>query len=292
MHRFGMGLLSVGIAVAVGGCVMRDVEKSFKTGGAGPRYIKEFKKTPARLPEDHTAQVGVSEEQLAEVEQSLNDAGEHAKTLPWFSKIQKERVLLVVTDLGNARFTVAIDGGAFTISRGLDKTKPITMVVPLETVNVKHLAEIFSDDTLTYEEQYRIYYILAAPAMRTLYRSDTLYTPGDKSLLKFDDLVQLEIPPTEEVRYRGMPVRIEVTAVNVDGQWLVLRGLHGDPDWRVTLTLEQATRMYTMGVYEVREAGSNPVKLLDVSSRFLKLLDETKTYMRADHKAQAATSGT
>ena len=41
--------------------------------------------------------------------------------------------------------------------------------------------------------------------------------------------------------------------MNVDGQWLVFRGLHGDPDIKLKLTLSQAAELYKLGYYEVKD---------------------------------------
>lgn len=128
-----------------------------------------------------------------------------------------------------------------------------------------------------------IYNAVAAPALRALYHTPPLYLPGDKSIFKFDNIVQIVIPPAKPVDYFGTSLSIVLTAVNVDGQWLVFEGLHGDPDFRLSLTLEQATWLYTTGIYEVRNL-QTPAQALDLSRRFLKFLDETRVYLRSDHR--------
>ncbi|MBI4407800.1 MAG: hypothetical protein HY565_04880 [Candidatus Kerfeldbacteria bacterium] len=261
----------------------RDSEKSYSTGGKESRYLREFKRTTQVLPTDTSAIVGVTTEQITALTDSLNRSGTAAQTFSWFNTIQNEHILLAVTDLGNLPFTLDISDGRFQIEQGFDVTSQPTLVIPLDSQNIQNLETIFSDGQLTYEEQYRIYYILAIPALRALYATDALFFPGDKTRLKFDDLVQLEIPATEPIYYKGVPVIIQATAVNVDGQWLVMPGLHGDPDWKIALSLDSATKLYTLGVYEVRAAGSNPLQLNTISQQFLKLMDESLVYTRSDH---------
>ena len=74
-------------------------------------------------------------------------------------------------------------------------------------------------------------------------------------LLKYSEF-HLHIPPKEDAMILGLPAYIKLTAVNVDGQWLVFRGLHGDPDIKLKLTLSQAADLYKLGYYEVKDVKS------------------------------------
>lgn len=258
-------------------------EKSFKTGRFEPRYLKAFKRTPFTYPPENIQLLNISPEKIDAIEKLWNETGQYVKRFSWFPAIENEHVFVYIIDLGNLRFTIDIDDGKYTIKRGFDESRPPTIVVPIMEQNILNLRDVFSDGKLTYEEQYRIYYVLAIPALQALYNTDPLYTPWDKSMLKFDDLVHIEIPPEEPVFLLGHPISIQATAVNVDGQWLVFPGFQGDPDFKVSLTLEQATKLYVAGIYEVR--GAKSVKeLLDVSKRFLKFLEEVIVYVRPDHR--------
>ena len=97
-------------------------------------------------------------------------------------------------------------------------------------------------------------------------------------------MIQIIIPPKGlYVDPSGVPLNIELTAVNVDGQWLVFRGLHGDPDFRLKLTLEEAAELYRIGYYEVSKV-KTPKQAKNLSDEFLLLLDKTLDYRRKDHK--------
>jgi hypothetical protein len=160
------------------------------------------------------------------------------------------------------------------------------MVVPLPDDAVESLVRFFQDGKLTYEEQYKTYGFLSVPALQALYKNSKLYEPGNKSPLKFDDLVHIEVPPQEPVTLYGNPYVIQATAVNVDGQWLVFSGLQGDPDFKISMTLEQATELYTLGVYGVREV-ETVQQALDLSKRFLNFRNQALDYVRSDHKQSA-----
>ena len=157
------------------------------------------------------------------------------------------------------------------------------MVLKLNTKNIKDLLIIVSDGEVTYEEKYRLFYTIADAAWRAMFYVDPYYLPGDKSEFKFDNLVHLHIPPKEEALILGLPAYIKLTAVNVDGQWLVFRGLHGDPDIKLKLTLSQAADLYKLGYYEVKDVKSQK-QAKEISKEFLNLFNETIEYQRKDHE--------
>lgn len=258
-------------------------EKSYKTNSMEPRYLKSFVRTSVTIPEDKSKVIDVPEAKIEYLEKLLNSACKNAQQMDFFKYIKNERVFISVNDLANLAFTLEIDGGDCIIARGHDMAKKPTMVVPLDAQNIESLDAIFSDKKLTYAEQYGIYYLISIPALQSLYNSDALYTDGDKSILKFDNFVQFEIIPQDTISYKGNPVVIQATAVNVDGQWLVFRGFVGDPDWKLSLSLDQATKMYTLGVYDVKEAGNNLSKILSISREFLKIVKDATVYSRSDH---------
>jgi len=257
-----------------------DKEKSYKTGKLESRYLSEFKRKPDVKVKDLSEFSEIDETQINNIENLLNESAQKASSFDWFNSIKDENVLVLVKDFGDYPFTIKIDEGVYNIERGYDSSTKPTMVVPLTAYEILSLEEMLGDGELSYEDQYKIYYSLAVPALNSLYNIDALYTSGDKSLLKFDDLIQIEVTPEEPVYVNEIPINIYATALNVDGQWFVMEGLHGDPDWKINLTLAEATSLYTMGVYETREVGLNPSKLADLSERFLELIENAKVYRR------------
>lgn len=261
----------------------KETEYSYKTAKNETRYLKSFNKVTPSYPDEFAIDGKDLTAKKTEIKASLEDAGKSAMQFDWFNKIQKEHVFIYVVDLGNLRFTLDIDGGTYSIKDGFDMSKEPSMVIPITEMGLKNLGILIKDGNMSYEDQYLIYNALAKPALEALYRSGPLYLPGDKSMFKFDDLVQIDIPAEKPVMYNGVPLHIMLTAVNVDGQWIVMDGLHGDPDFRLTLTLDDATGLYKSGVYDVRNISSlDDAKQL--SKSFLDFLARTTSYVRKDHK--------
>jgi len=193
-------------------------EKSYKTNKMEPRYLKSFRRTEIVIPEDKSEIINIPEAKIEYLEKLLNNAAKNAQQMDFFKDIKKEKAFISVTDLANLAFTIEIDNGQYSIKRGHDSSTKPTIVIPLDVQNIESLDAIFADKKLTYAEQYGIYYLISIPALQSLYNSDALYTSGDKSILKFDNFVQFEIVPQDKISYKGNPVVIQATAVNVDGQ--------------------------------------------------------------------------
>ena len=259
-----------------------DKELSYKTGKQESRYLKNFAQADYIYPDDLSAEIPDAKSSKQTILSQLDQAGQSAEKMSWFEKVQDEHIYIYISDLGNFRLTLDINEGKYSIHEGFDTTRPPTMVIPMNSLNVAHLAEILQDGKITYEEQYRIYYVIAIPALQAIYHNPVLYKPGDKSIFQFDDLLHLVIKPEQEVNYMGHPIHIEATIANVDGQWLVFRGLQGDPDYTVTVTLNEATDLYKMGFYEVRNIKS-PADAKALSEKFLHYLHGVTSYERKDH---------
>lgn len=255
-------------------------ERSYKSGRGGARYVREMVYPEQRFEPDPPRSWSPSDEEL---EASLLRSAAYAKQFSWFPRIEQEHVFITVVDADGLRFTADIDGGTATVRRGWDTSRPPTLVLPVNRQNLTNMEDLLKDGQLTYEELYRIIYVLALPAARTVYCIPFLREPGDKSWIGMDDFVHIEIPPTEPVLYQGRPIRIEMTVVNVDGQWLVMEGLHGDPDARYTLSIDDAVRWYRFSVYDMRKVTSS-AQLMDVARRVADVTRSTLSYLRSDHR--------
>jgi hypothetical protein len=255
-------------------------EHDYKSGKETPRYVREM--VYPELPIDPGPAHEFSADDVA-IEAAILRIGEAARQFPWFEKIEDEHVFVQVVDAGNLRFTIDFDHGTATLSRGWDASRPPTLVLPVNRLNLANMEEVLRDGTLTYEELYRIVYVLAPAAVRRMYSIPMLKEPGDKSWIGMDDFVHVVIPPTEPVIYQDRPIRVELTVVNVDGQWLVMQGLHGDPDARFDLTLDDAARWYKFAVYDLPKVKGTG-ELLKVASDVAAVTKKTMTYLRAEHR--------
>jgi hypothetical protein len=255
-------------------------EYDYKARKKRSRYVSEMV-----FPEEPIASEASREWSSAdeEIVQSLRRSAEYARQFSWLAKIEDEHAFVTVVDQDNLRLTVDIDAGDARISQGWDATRRPTVVVPITRQNILNLEQILRNGELTYEELFRIVYVLALPAARAMYSIPLLREHGDKSWIGMDDFVQIEIPPREQVLYDGRAIRIEMTIVNVDGQWLVMEGLHGDPDARFTLTVDDAVQWYRFSVYDVRKARGTR-ELVELARRVAEVTQRTMSYLRADHR--------
>jgi len=107
-------------------------EKSYKTGRLEPRYLKSFVRTKQVYPAENLDVVRVSSSLVTAITYELNQAGKYASKYSWFPQIRNEHVFLYVKDVGNLRFTLDINAGKYSLSRGFDETKPPTLIVPIK----------------------------------------------------------------------------------------------------------------------------------------------------------------
>ena len=168
-------------------------EHDYKSGKETPRYVREM--VYPDLPIDPGPAHEFSADDEA-IETAILRLGEAARHFPWFEKIEDERVFVQVVDAGNLRFTIDFDHGTAKLSRGWDTSRPPTMVVPVDRLNIARMGEVLRAGSLTYEELYRIVYVLAPAAARRMYSIPMLREPGDKSWIGMDDFVHVVIPPT------------------------------------------------------------------------------------------------
>lgn len=254
-------------------------EYDYKAAGKKPRYVREMVYPDVPIDAGPVRQFSAEDEAI---EASILRLGEVARQFSWFDKIEDEHVFVSVIDANDLRFTVDLDRGNAKLTRGWDLSRPPTLVMRVDRRNIENMAEVMSDGQISYEEMYRIFYVLAAPAARRMYSVPFLRQPGDKSWIGMDDFVHVVIPPTEPVMYHDTPIRIELTVVNVDGQWLVMPGLQGDPDARFELTLEEAARWYKFACYDLPKVTSTQ-ELLGLARQVADVTQKSIKYLRADH---------
>jgi hypothetical protein len=255
-------------------------EHSYKNGRSEPRYVKEMVYPPLSFEPDLPRTWSAEDE---EIEASFLRSAEHARQFSWFPQMEDEHVFVTVVDADGLRLTIDIDGGRATVRRGWDTSRPPTMVLPINRQNVTNLEALLQPGVIAYEGLYRIIYVLALPATRAVYSIPFLREPGDKGWIGMDDFVHIDIPPVEPVTYQGRPIHIQMTVVNVDGQWLVMEGLHGDPDVRFQLTIDDAARWYRFAVYELRKV-KNSGELIDLARRVADVTQKSIVYLRSDHR--------
>src|SRR4030042_1228491 len=98
----------------------KEKEISYKTGKAEPRYLSGFNEQAIQLPEDYSAFIDSIEDKKEKILELLNAAGKSATQFDWFNTIEDEHVFFTISDLGNARFTLKVDKGEFSVQEGID----------------------------------------------------------------------------------------------------------------------------------------------------------------------------
>ena len=119
------------------------------------------------------------------------------------------------------------------------------------------------------------------PCLNRMYSMPYLY---ETSMYKgrLDNYLQFKIKNTEGYTYHGQKVEISGTVVNVDGMFITIPGLVGDPDLRLELTLDQAIELYKYVVYDAVKEQSK-VEKMKLFKKYNNLVNECKVYERSWH---------
>jgi hypothetical protein len=262
------------------------VEKNYKTGKNGPRYLATFQRVKRELPEDFSNKESYSEQEIQDVIKLVKQMIEAIKKFPQHKEFINEHIVICVKELGNMRFTILADEGNVEFIEGEYEKSDPTLILPISVFNLKSMLQFTEDNIIDQEELFKIAHFLTIPVLKSFYDNKIMYLPGNKWKYKFDDFIQIEIVPEKPVLFKGRVLENKITVVNVDGQWLIFPGHQGDPDWRLTLSLQTATDLYLLGAIEAKKAGKNLIKLNKISKEFLKILDENVSYIRDDHQRE------
>ena len=141
--------------------------------------------------------------------------------------------------------------------------------------------DVLEDYKLDAQEKFNICHIVFMPCLNRMYSMSYLF---ETSMYKnrLDDYLQFKIKNNDGYSYHGKWVEISGTVVNVDGMFITMPGLVGDPDIRLELTLDQAIELYKYVVYEAvkDQSASEKIKLF---KKYAKLIDASKVYERSWH---------
>ncbi|MDH5403190.1 MAG: hypothetical protein OEZ01_09885 [Candidatus Heimdallarchaeota archaeon] len=264
-------------------------EKSFKTGEIGPRYLASFKRVHRTIPTDYSKDHAPDDNLIKEVTKLLETIIEQGKKFEQYKELRDEYLLICVKELGNMQFSILIDEGKVEFFQGMHNKDEPSIVLPISIRNLKGFLNFIEDEEIDRRELFIIMRFFAIPILKDLYDSKVLYLPGNKWKYKYDDFIQIEILPDEPIVEKGEILDIKMTVVNVDGQWLIFKGFEGDPDWRLTLSMDDALRMWWLGTQEPRKHSKNPLKLRSISKEFLQILDQQVSYLREDHEREFTT---
>ena len=131
------------------------------------------------------------------------------------------------------RFTIHHTGSSFKFEEGIIE-KNVDFIVPLKEENISNMVSHAADGIISPEESWRILDVLFTPLTKVTLQTPVLAVNWRRKLAGVEDLTHVYlISPTNEEASKH-------TLVYVKGQWLVLKGLHGNPRRTYRMSPEQS----------------------------------------------------
>jgi hypothetical protein len=163
----------------------------------------------------------------------------------WFKGLFK-KAHLEIKDTGE-KFTILHHGDRVEVLEGLHGDDP-NLVIPLESENIRRLAEAFSDDKIDAQEEYRFVKFMLKPCLQAALSMPIL---KNKALLK---IVQVDTHWQEALLDPQGEEDEQVTVSFVNDQWVVTPGYHGKAQRRLLLKPEQFLD-FQRRLFEADESG-------------------------------------
>jgi len=252
---------------------------------ANERYVDTFVPVERKLTRGKS-KIQSKEEQA--VHDNLVTTGKNIEKMVVKYPVIKELnevVFIKVLDLNNFKLTGVLKDGKGEVTVGWDLSKKPSFILPLYSKNLENVKEITQDLDLDLKDVYRITRVMFIPFLKGLYQGDFSYLPKNKSYLKLDNFLHVEVKPYKNTEVEGFPGPAQATILNVDGQWLIFEGLHGDPDIRYSMDLKQALEFaYLVRVKLIHaDPNSSWSDLKPTVDRYNKLKKEVALYERNWH---------
>lgn len=249
-----------------------------ETGCYSKRHITKIRKPDTCIADTIKEFTQYEREDVIKMENLLKIAHERAIKSEFIKNIT-ENIFLVVDN--KVAFTVIIKGKEITIERGRQKNITPTLLIPFTPAIAKNLVDVLEDYKLDKPEIFNICYVVFMPCLNRMYSMPYLYdSPIFKG--KLDNFLQFVIKNPEGYTYHGQQIEISGTVVNVDGMFLTIPGLIGDPDIRLELTLEQAIDIYKYIAYEAIKDQSILEKK-KLFNKYSAIVENSTVYVRKWH---------
>ena len=249
------------------------------------RYVNTFVSVKEKLTRGRS-KIQSKEEQVAYG--NLVAAGKNIEKMvtkyPIIKKLN-EVLFIKVLDLNNFKLTGVLKDGKTKATVGWDLNRKPSFVLPLYSNNLQNIKEITQDLDLDLKDVYRITRVLFIPFLKGLYQGDYSHLPKNKSYLQLDNFIHVEVKPYRNTEVEGFPGPAQATVLNVDGQWLIFEGLHGDPDIRYSMDIKQALEFAYLVRVKLIQADPNSSwsDLKPTVDRYNKLKKEVTLYERSWH---------
>ncbi len=217
----------------------------------------------------------LTDEEL-EIESLLKKASEIPLCASYFKQFFST-AFLILDGFDELCFTVTIKDENTTVTRGIDPAANPDLVIHLNKQNCENLFGILQDGEISDEEEYRIFYVTFLPSYKSILKKDQLYDPAVAKGLALPDFMQIILKNENNYVYQNTTKELTMTVVNVDGQWLVFKGLMGDPDVRYAVTHKQAKEFTTMVLKASTANNEDRLALLNNIKAFM---EKTTVYKR------------
>jgi len=143
-----------------------------------------------------------------------------------------ENLGITIKETGES-FTIHHHGDSFSFKEGIIKEK-IDFIVPLELQNIENMVAHAKDGKISMDESWRILNVLFTPMTKVTLETPVLAVNWKRKLAGVEDLTHVHLlnPSGEKASSH--------TLVYVKGQWIVLKGLHGNARRIYEMTPEQS----------------------------------------------------
>ena len=255
-------------------------EASYKMNWVEPRYVKTFRYTPIQKVKS-ISNYNINAEKQVYINKLKKVLSKMEKWFNWL-KIN-ENIYLYIEDLANAGMTIKIVDWKIILLNTIDETIVPTIVFKINKEDIDGMEYFISDGNLDREEQLKIADVLMVWMIENLYKQELLYKVSDLSMFKFDDFIHFEIKTDKNILRAWKLVDLNVSVFNVDWQWIVKKGLTGDPDLKVSITLEEAFSHYKKVCIDLKNAKTKK-EAIEIWQTIFDVLIPNITYVREDHK--------
>ena len=221
---------------------------------------------------------------LKNLKQAVDNIEKIVNKYPVIKELE-ENLFIYVKDLDNLRISVKVKNGKGEISLGWPKTVKSSFTLPLYSKNLENLVDVTKDGEINLKDAYRFIRVLFIPFLKGLYRGDYSNLPKDKSYMQLDNFIQVEVKNEFNIEVEGFPGPARATVLNVDGQWLIFEGFHGDPDIRYEMGVKEALEFaYLLRVKLIKESSTKSfLELKPIIDKYNKLKEKVKVYERSWH---------
>lgn len=242
------------------------------------RLLTELRKPDISVEETLKEYTQFENSDFILMESLLKSAEQRARKSEFMQNIFENIYLLVDNEVA---FTVTIDGQDVAVTPGKRKDVSPTLFIPFTASIAKNVNDVLEDFMLDQAETFNVCHVVFMPCLSRMYSMPYLF---DTKMFKgkLDNYLQFEIKNQEGFNYHGKEVTMSGTVVNVDGMFLVVEGLVGDPDIRLELTLDQAIELYKYIAYDAIKEQSLSEKM-KLFNKYSDLVNSCIVYERAWH---------